>query len=191
MRWPVFAVAAYLLLVLDVSVASAMRLEVNAGIVEPQFLLVLLVFVGLSASPSVVLLAAGVLGLLVDATTTWPTTTEHYHMTLIGPYALGYLAGATVLLQVRAMVYQHHPLAYAVMIVLAGMAVHLVVLGIFAVRLWYDPMPGFSAAGDLWLAVLTVAYSAAVGAVLSVGLVLASPLFDFTPTRGRTPKWRK
>lgn len=184
MKWPVFAVTLYLLLALQISVASAMRLDTAAGSVEPRLLLVLLVFVGLSAAPRVVMIAAGVMGLFLDATTTWPTMSGET-MTLLGPYALGYMAGGLVLLQMRPMVFRQHALAYAVMILLAGIAVHLVVTGIFAVRIWYDPVPGFSATSELFTGFLALLYSAVVGALLSIPLVMASPAFGFHTTRPR------
>lgn len=184
MKWPAFAIALYILLALQISIASALRLEIAGSAVEPRLLLVLLVFVGLSAPPRVVMIAAGVMGFFLDATTTWPTA-GGATATLLGPYALGYMAGGLVLLQVRPMVFRQHALAYAFMILAAGVAVHLVVVAIFAIRIWYDPVPGFSATSELFVRLLTLLYSAAFGAALSVPLVLMSATFGFTPTRGR------
>lgn len=184
MRWPVFAITVYLLLALQMSVASAMRLELSAGVVEPRLMLPLLVFVGLSAAPQVAIIAAGVMGLALDATTVWPLA-EGQGLTVLGPYALGYLAAAAVLLQVRPMVFRQHPLAFAVMIVLAGAAVQLVVVGIFSIRIWYDPLAEFSATRELFVRSLSLGYSAVVGAALSLPLVGAAPLFGFTGTTKR------
>lgn len=184
MKWPVFAIALYLLLALQISLAPAVRIETGAGAVEPLLLLTLLTFVGLSASPRIVLIAAGVTGLFLDAVTTWQTSSSE-SVTLLGPNALAFMAGGLVLLQVRPMVFRQHALAYAVMILIAGVAVHLVVVGILSVRIWYDPAPGFSATGELFRRFLALLYSAAVGAGLSIPLVLASPLFGFTTTRAR------
>ncbi|MEX2672579.1 MAG: hypothetical protein WD294_10760 [Phycisphaeraceae bacterium] len=182
MKWPIFAIAVYVLVALQVSLASAMRFETAGGVVEPMFMLALLVFVGLSATPRVVVVAAVVMGVVLDATMVWPMA-DGRGMTVLGPFALGYLAGGVALLQIRPMVFRQHPLAYAVMILFAGFAVQLVVVGLFSVRIWYDPMADFAPASQLFLRTLSVFYSAVVGALLSVPLVAASSVFGFTTTK--------
>ncbi|MBI1374970.1 MAG: hypothetical protein GC159_19810 [Phycisphaera sp.] len=183
MRWWVFAILAYLLLALQVGLADAMAWESPYGPVAPRFLLLLAVLVGLWASESVVFTAWGVLGLLTDLASPYAGGLH-----LVGPYALGYLAGAYFILQVRPMLFRRHPLTIASMMMVSGGAIHLVVIVVFFTRkiLGY-PLPDWSAGDEVMLRLLILLYSAAVGGVLSVVLVRMVPLFGFEVSKVAGP----
>jgi len=141
----VFAIVAYVLLAAQIAVAPAISVETPAGLIEPRFVLLLAVFVGLYAPARAAITACLILGLLLDLASTWPTSATR-DLTLIGPYTLGYFAGGYVLLQTRTMLVRHHPLSIAFMMLLAGVAVQLVVVAVFEARGWYQPLEGWSLA---------------------------------------------
>lgn len=184
MRWWVFAVVAYLLLSVQVALADVMSITTKFGPIQPRFVLLLAVFVGLAASPRVVMIASLALGILVDATTTWPLV-DGGALTLIGPHALGYVAGGYVLLQVRSMVFRQHPLTVGSMMLVAGVAVELIVVAAFTIRAWYEPVAGWSSTHELVARSLALLYSAALGTLLAVPLCALTPIFGF-PTLKQT-----
>ncbi|QNN25285.1 hypothetical protein HED60_24385 [Planctomycetales bacterium ZRK34] len=189
MRWWVFAIVAYVLLGIEVSLADLMAIESKFGPVQPRFVLLLAVFVGLAAAPRVVMIASLALGILVDLTTTWPLA-DGGALTLIGPCALGYVIGGYVLLQVRSMVFRQHPLTVGSMMLVAGVAIELIVVAVFTIRAWYEPVAGWSSTHELVLRSLSLFYSAVIGTMLAVPLCALTPVFGFpslkqTGQRGR------
>lgn len=192
MRWPVFAIAAYLALVLQVGLSHHLAL----GNVEPQFVLLLAVFIALSAPTRATVIAAGILGLLLDLVASPYTlaasgagASEAAAVTLIGPYTLGYMTGGYLVVQLRPMLFRQHPLTLAAMVLVAGAEAHLVVLGLLWVRNWYEPMQGFIASDELIPRSLGLLYTAAIGLALAYPLAWITPLFGFhtahPSTRGR------
>jgi len=179
MRWWVFAIVAYLLLTVQVALADVLTITSQFGPVTPRFVLLLAVFVALAGPTQVVLIATMILGLLVDLTTTWPLP-DGGALTLIGPHALGYLAGGYVLLQVRSMVFRQHPLTVGSMMLVGGVAVELIVVSVFTIRAWYEPVAGWSAPHELVARSLSLLYSAVIGTLLAVPLCWLTPLFGFT-----------
>ncbi len=184
MRWSLFFLWAYLLIGLQSALAEAIAIESDWGLIEPRFVLTLAVFIGLSASPSIVLAAWGLLGFGLDASSTW-VLPDGNGVTLIGPYTLGYLAGAYTILELRSMLFRYHPLTIASMIIAGGAAVMLIVTLLFSIRGWYEAWEQWSATDELITRSLGLAYSAAIGVVLSWPMVKMAPLFAFTGQQGR------
>lgn len=174
-----FAVAAYLLLAVQISLADVMSITTRFGPISPRFVLLLAVFVALAAPPMVVMWASAILGMLIDLTTTWALPGGGA-LTLIGPYTLGYIAGAYVLLQVRSMLFRQHPLTVGSMMLVGGAAVQIIVVAVFTIRAWYEPVAGWSATSELVARSLTLLYSAAIGTLLAIPLCQLTPLFGFT-----------
>lgn len=190
MRWWVFVAMAYLLLGAQVSLADVMAIDSKFGPIQPRFVLLLAVFVGLAAAPRVVMIAALVLGMLVDLTTTWPLA-HGGALTLIGPYTLGYIIGAYVLLQVRSMVFRQHPLTVGAMMLVAGVAIELIVVAVFTIRAWYEPVAGWSATHELVARSLSLFYSALIGTFLAVPLCALTPVFGFPSLKQTGPRGRR
>jgi hypothetical protein len=166
-NWTVFTIFAYVFLAVQSGLVPAMRLASDwpYGPVSPRLELILVVFVGLFAARRTSLAAWATMGLAVDLLTEYPDG-----VTLIGPFALGFLAGGLVLHHLRGMVLRTHPLSLAFSVFVCGLAVQLVVVAIFAIRASYDPMPGFSGGSALAARLLGLIYTAA------IALVLAWPL---------------
>ena len=180
MRWPIFAIAAYLAVVLQVGLAP----HVAVRDIQPEFMLLLAVFIALSAPIRTAVIGCGILGLLLDLIASpYPLVQTDPRSpaaaTLIGPYTLGYMAGAYLVVQLRPMLFRQHPLTVAAMVLVAGAEIHLVVLGLLWVRHWYEPMQGFIASHQLIPRALGLLYSAAIGLAFAYPLSWAAPLFGF------------
>ena len=186
MRWFVFFVFAYVLLAMQVGLASGVSIDTSWGPVQPLFVLPLAVFVGLSAAPATSLLAWAALGVLLDVTTTWGNGA-----TFIGPYTLGYIAGHYVVNQMRTMLVKRHPLALSFMTILAGAAVQLIVVAVFAARNFYDPIPGWVGSQHLILRAMGLLYTAGVAAVLAIPLNALATVFGFRSDKGPAPYGRR
>ena len=184
MRWLIFAIWAYLLLALQVSLAEMVAIPTAFGLVEPRFMLSLAVFVGLSASPSVVYAALFMIGLALDVTRDWPLP-DGTAVTLIGPYTLGYLAGAYTILELRGMMFRYHPMTIGSMIVASGIAVMLIVVALCSARGWYEAWANWNATDELVRRAIGLLYSGAIGMVLTWPMVKMAPLFGFSGQQSR------
>ena len=175
MNWTVYAIFAYLFTALQLGLSPAIAVAGRFGPVMPRLDLILVTFVGLFAAPRTTMAAWVLMGLLIDVA----APPYAGGVTLIGPNALGYLAGAFAVLQLRGMVLRTHPISLAFCTVAAGLAVHLVVVLIFTIRSWYDPAwSGYAAVGDLTVRALGLLYTAA------FSLLLAWPLLKLIPAFG-------
>ena len=174
MRWPVFALLVYGLLALQIGLSDAASIDTAYGRLQPWTLLPLAVFVGMSTTPYIALAAWIICGLLLDMTTTWSTG-----LTLIGPNALGYLAGGYVLLQFRTMLIRRHPLALASMTLLCGIGVQLIVVAIMSFRGIYELQPDWTGSSQLLLRGLNLLYSAGLAFALAPIFNGLSPLMGF------------
>ncbi|MEX0654561.1 MAG: hypothetical protein WDZ31_02840 [Phycisphaeraceae bacterium] len=175
MNWLIFAIAAYLLLALESGLRTL--LAVGDG-VSPSFLLVLAVFIGMMAPSSVVPWAFLAIGLLVDLQ---PGPVRD--VTLIGPAALGYLAGAYVVLQLRTLVFRESVLALAVLVLAVGIFVQLVYVALLTARglpmLTAEPVVGWSAADQLVHRFLELLYTAVLAIPLGLLLFKSAGIWSF------------
>lgn len=128
MRWLIFTIAAFVAYVLETGLRNLLAIPDEAG-AAPSFLLILAAFIGLMAPSPTVAWAALVLGLLTDLKT--PLTSDGV---LIGPAAVGFLAGGYALVQLRAMVFRESVLSLAVMTFTMGVFAQLVIVAILTVR---------------------------------------------------------
>lgn len=174
MNWTLFAIFAYLFAALQAGLAPVIALDGRFGPIIPRFDFVLVVFVGLFASPKPTLVAWAAMGLLIDLA----LPPHAGGVTLIGPYTIGFLFGAFAVLQLRTLVLRTHPLSLAFCTVTAGLAVQLVVVLIFTVRSWYDPpFANYSATADLTARAMGLLYTAIFALLLAFPLVRMVPVF--------------
>lgn len=172
MRWWLLVIAAYLLAALEVGLAPGLGVMSRFGEVEPQFMMLLLVWVGLWAPAGMVGRAAAGMGLVLDLTTTWVVQTHggSAAVVVIGPHVLGFLAGAALLVQLRPILVRGHWLTPGAMVVVSGVAVNLVIVGLLTVRSWYEPVTGWWGGGELLRRGLCLLYTA--GIATAVWLVV-------------------
>jgi rod shape-determining protein MreD len=181
-RWPIFAVFAFAALVLQLSARNALTLYSLWGI-SPDVVAALVVFVALFAPRTGALWAAWGLGLLVDL-----SPQDHaggYYV--VGPHALGYTAGAYLVLQLRTMVFRRRALTVGFLTSLALVAASLVAVMLLSIRSFYagDGAMGYGPMSDLGQRCMIAMYSGLVAVPLGWLLGYTMPLWGFQPAAGR------
>lgn len=176
MSWLVFALAAYLLTALQEGLSPLWSIAYGrAAEAAPSLLLILLCFVSLLAPGAASLWAALVLGLIADALSGTP---------IVGPHALGYMLGAYLVLQLRALVFRESVFTLAFMTLAAGLFVHLAAVALLSIRgLPVSPAeatPGFAAADQLVTRFFDVLYSAVVAIPVGWLLFKTAALWRFS-----------
>ena len=173
MNWLIFTLVAYFAYVVQAGLAPVWMLGART---EPRLLLVLLVYIGLQASPVTVAFAALALGLLHDIQGTGVDG-------LIGPWALGYLAASYALLQLRNLLFKDSVFTIAIMTLVAGVFAYLVSTALYSFRgvpfLLGQPAPGFSAANALFQGFLDLIYTAVFAVPLGYGLIRTRKIWSF------------
>jgi rod shape-determining protein MreD len=177
-RWPVFALFAYLFLVLEVSLRNVLML----GPIGPSFVIVLVVFISLFAPRFTALWACWVLGMLVDLCTPLMHGADRVGP-LLGAHALGYVFGGYVILQIRAMLFRRRAVTMAVMTVICFVAASLVVVFLYAIHGFY---PGEAPAWaemrpvrELLLRLGVAGYSGLLALLIGPMLMWSAPLWAF------------
>lgn len=175
MNWLIFALFAFVLLALEIGLAPL--LAVGDGI-APSFVLILAAYIGLLAPAALVPWALLILGLAVDLQ---PDPVPE--ATVLGPLALGYLAGALVVLQLRSLVFRESIISLAAMIFAMGIFVHLVAVALLTARglgfVTNEPIPGFSASQQLVQRFLELVYTAALAVPVGYLLFKSTSLWQF------------
>lgn len=187
MNWLTFAIATYLLLLLQVGLRGLFDFNITAieG-AEPNLLLILMVFIAMVAPLHTSLWAALILGLLADLEQRQALVVagdEPMHAVLVGPWALAFIAAAYVVLQMRGVVYRNSPLAFALTVFIAGMGLYLVHIAVLSIRglpfLPGEAVAGWSATQELVGAFLNLVYSALIALLLHLPLRSSERLWRF------------
>ncbi len=188
MRWPFFILIAWVMLGLEFALSPVLTLS-N---IQPQLLLVLVVFIAMHAPPLHVAYACLGLGLCYDL------NLQHHlpldaarDVVLVGPMAVGMVVGGWVALQLRPMVFRASLTGLAIVTLIAGAFVHLTAVALITARglpgLPCEVIPHWSAADQLWTRFFEILYTA--GLALPLGYLLGrlQPLFAFDtggPSKG-------
>jgi len=183
MNWLVFAITSYLFLLLQTGLKPLLGIPDAMG-ASPNFLLILAVFIGLSAQTKTVawgMLTLGILANLIPG----PEPTG----TILGPVALGYLAGAFAILQLRTLVFRESVISLAIMVFFVGIIVELVTVMLYTGRglplFLNQPIPNWSAIDELFQRFWELLYSAVAAVPLGLILLRLRTGFNFTGiTRG-------
>lgn len=164
MSWIAYAAALWLALGLDMGLRPVA--ELGGSGIAPSFVVILVVFVSLYAPATTALIAGLVAGLFLDLTHSVPLENAADSITIVGPYALGLMAGAYSVVVTRALVMQHNILTYAFLAFLASMVMSVFAVTLFTLRSYYDPFlfsPGAQLMSRTGAALFT--------ALLALGLV--------------------
>ena len=183
MRWSVFAIFAYLALLLDTGLGALWTDPFGLSIGRPDLVLVLLVFIAMWSPGPTVTWAALILGALVDLSAPYFFVNQEESSVLLGPSALGYLAGAAVVLQVRSVLFRQSPLVIPVLVVVAGLFAHLVVMVLLTLRglpwLHTTPIEGWAASDQVVRRFFMLLYTALIAFPVGSLLRRTEPLWGF------------
>lgn len=168
MRWLTFTIFAYVFAAADAGLANLLQI----GGVRPNLLLILGVFIGLSAAPMSLAWAMLVLGVLADIVN---SPLAGVGATVLGPSALGFLFGGWAMLQFRGLVFRQSAIAMGVLVFLTGIFVHLVIVATVSMRgmAWPvgEPVPGWSATDQLVHRFMELIYTAILAVPLGAILI--------------------
>lgn len=191
MRWPTLAFFAYILLGLEQGLAVAMAQPGHYS-AAPGLLLILAVFIGLSAPASMALWSALALGILYDLA--HPIMIKELHgvtdAVIVGPGAIAFLIATLVLLKSRGLVYRGSLWSILIFTFIAGIFVHLSIVLIFAMRgLSFLVLPGEHIIGWNWSGELVnrfISLICTTTLAFPIGWVLlrSFALFGFEPVKG-------
>jgi rod shape-determining protein MreD len=183
MRWPVFVILAYLALVLETGLKGMLHI----GGATPSLLLILLVYVGISAPPLTVLWAGAALGLLHDLSAAVPATGAPLHV--VGPGVLGFMLAGYATLQIRALVFRNSSITVAMAVFFAGILAHLLIVALLTFRglpiVPGQAIEGWRAADQLVSRFLSLLYTTIVALPLGRLLLWTDPWWGFTTLTSR------
>lgn len=181
MRWPVVAIMAYVVLGLETAVKPALAISPSGFRFSPTFLVPFLTFVALSGPTVPVLWVAVILGMIVDLYS--PRDTGE--LVVLGPYALGYMAAAYLVLVMRGLMFRRSPLSMMFLSILATAMAELVVVAFMTIRSVYTDPSAWSAGSELANRLLGALYTVMSAGVMSLILFPLTPVFGFQDIHSR------
>ncbi len=194
MRWGVFLIFALIGIAIDGGLLDVLRIE-SLWDIRPSFCAVLAVFMALSAPRITALWGCFALGLLLDLSTPY-TADGNRIVWLVGPYALGMLAGGWLVVRGRTMVFRRRALTIGVLtlgFLLVAQAI-IVVLLVLRSRGWYPGGPvhwtDVSLGIEVLRRILIAMYSGLFGVPAGWLLVRTLPLWGFQTSMHRTALMR-
>lgn len=175
MSWIAFAVATWVCFGLETGLRDALRL--GTGGVAPSFVVPLLCFISMHASPREVVRAALVLGLVADLTSAQALVPAEY-ATIVGPRVLAYAVAAQLVLALRGVVISQNPLTLGVLSVPASLVITIVTTALLTIRSFYDPI-AIAPSHDLLQGLGTALFSGVSAIALALVLFPMSWAFGF------------
>jgi len=179
MNWLIFVLVTYVFLLMQTGLKSLLGMPDAQG-VSPDFLLILAVYVGLLAPAKTVAWSMLLIGILANL-----LPGPIAQGPIPGPEALGYLAGAFAVLQLRTLVFRESVITLAIMVFVVGIFIQLVTVALYTTRglpfLLGDPVPAWNASKELVERFLMLLYSAAAAVPLGIVLIRLRSAFNFTP----------
>lgn len=185
MNWIAFALASWIMLGAELGLKPALALGQTS--IAPSFALILLAFVAMWAPPMAVYASALVVGVLLDLTHPPMLAGGAESVVVIGPYALGCLAGSYAAVTSRGLLIRQNPLAFGFVALVLCVVMHAVVVTLLRVRASYDDLLvtfSHEVGARLGSAVYTAVLALLAGPVLR----LLIPVFGFPASmssRGR------
>jgi len=176
-RWSVFAIVSFIVIVLQLSVREVLTLH-SIGAISPDLVACLATFIALFAPRTTVLWACWLLGLAMDLAPAARSMNWH----LVGPNALGYVFGGYLVLHMRAMVFRRRMLTTALLTFLFLLAVAVLATFLLTLRHWYlpdTPLHG-SPLGEFWLRLKIALYSGVAALPFGWLLQLTVAFWGFT-----------
>ncbi len=181
MNWFMFAIAAWITLGMETGLRDALRIGHS---VSPSFVLPLAVFIALSAERKQTLWACFVLGLLVDLTTAVELSSQSASaeaLTIIGPYALGFLLAGKFVLTTRSIVIRRNPITLVCLTFASALLVHIVVTSMLSIRASFIDQILFHGGTELLARLGQAVYTAVMALVIAIAAPILTPLLGFHP----------
>ena len=189
MNYLAVAIAGYLCLGLEEALRPPLMLG-QTGI-APYFVLVLVAYIATNASTYPVLWTSLLLGLAVDLTAMRPIDGGTAVINIIGPNALGYVAGAYLVLTLRGVMIRRNPVTLAFLTVCCSLLAQLVVVTLYLFRSLFDSAITFNAFDDLAARAACCLYTVASAFVLGYLLERCRPWFGFSDQSARRVTGRR
>lgn len=186
MNWLVLAVTGWILFGLELGMRDL--LAIGPGRVAPSFIAALVAVVALSAPARTALWAGLALGLVADLTRLVDQP-DGGVTTIVGPYALGFMLGAHLVVTIRGALMRRNPLTvgFATMALVA--IAQVVVVALTTLRSFYEPIV-WSAGSELLLRLGSAVYSGLAAILLSLVLLPLSELLGFAHAPGHAAPQR-
>ncbi|MBS0188478.1 MAG: hypothetical protein JSS51_10435 [Planctomycetes bacterium] len=164
-------VAGYAAFSLELGLRNA--LAIGSGGAAPSFVFVLCVILAVGSPANLVLWTCLTFGLITDLT--WPHELKSgtTPVTIIGPYALGYLTAGQFILLLRSQIFKRNPLSLAFLCAVGFAVAQVVVVAIYTFRSPYTHEMAWEPTHQLLARLVSALYTGLLG--LLVGLV-AGPL---------------
>ncbi len=183
MNWLIFSLAAWLLLGFELGMRRA--LELGNTSIAPSFVFSLLVLVALAASPVTIYSAAFFLGLLVDLLNPIVLADGKGDVVLLGPYTLGYLLSAQLMLLSRGMLMRRNPLTFGLLAGLGFAVVQVMVLSYLTIRGWFSEPVAMAAGSEVLRRLASAFYTGLLGMILALALLPLASYFGFANLQSR------
>jgi cell shape-determining protein MreD len=162
----------------------------SLGSITPLAIPCIVVFVALFAPPTAALVAAWLIGILVDLSPGQSDLIGGMH--LLGPHTLGYPVAVLVILRIRTVVFRRRILTMAILVACCVVAVGAVEALLLVVRGLMPWNPAATSGGMPALArlIATAIYSGLLAVPLGWGLFATIGLWRFQVPSGRKTLWR-
>lgn len=151
---------------------------------SPSFLMILIVFICLWATPGAAIAASMLCGLALDLMTQHASP-GGLGVVILGPHALGALLGASLVLNLRSLVLKRTLWTIGLLVFLCTLVAQVVVVSALALRSTYDIIEFSHPRGALGQGVLTAALSGLLALVVGPLLGLVRPFCGFPATSRR------
>jgi hypothetical protein len=197
MRWITFTIFALAAVILETGLRNLWAFPDPLGH-APSLTLILLIFLGLRTPAMTLAWVALILGILVDLKP--PAMRHFYHSVelapIVGPAALGYLAGAYACLQARPVFFRNSPFSIAVLVFFVGLFVNLVIVAMLALRglpvplfplLGRSPILDWNAADQLLSRFLDLLYTTAIALPVAWALLKTERWWGLDYSRSGRP----
>ncbi|MBX3357128.1 MAG: hypothetical protein KF745_01740 [Phycisphaeraceae bacterium] len=140
MSWPAALIAAYLLLGLELGLSPALGIRFGTmPLMVPGFVMPLVVFVAMHAALHHALWFALIIGATLDLLGPIGSGADALSTVVhLGPNALGYMAGAFAVYQVRNTVIRRNPRSVVALTIIAGVVAAIISVSLTAFRSLYE-----------------------------------------------------
>lgn len=172
MNWVVFAIVAWVLFGCQVGLRDVLQLGDSS--IAPSFVIPLLIFVALWARQGTALVAALLIGVMLDLIHTWPTE-RGQDIVILGPWAFGCMLAAYTTLNLRTMMFRKSIITIAILCIIGAAIAQIFGLALLTVRSTYDDIVLPSAAAELWPRLASAVYTGATALLIAPVLQFISP----------------